>query len=298
MKKKCFHEGIIQAYVDGELAPDLSRSVLRHAATCDACAGLLTKAEDESALVFTALEQELGVFVPTERLREKVFASIREIERKKQRSIWQKLSESLAFLDFDFGSPIVVALSCTIMFAGTFVVAMKFYPRMPSLNEVAVDGGQLVPMPMVVTGPNVSDESQEKNGLRPDVPIERIAKIRKSHRNSRRNRNYTYINAVNRQGPKTPKGPAIEGEDSYLQTIAALGNDFKENKDDILAPGERVAFEKDLAIVNDAIMRLRAEVGKNPNNIAAKRILKATYQSKIDLLNSVVEKNELMASMQ
>ena len=49
--------------------------------------------------------------------------------------------------------------------------------------------------------------------------------------------------------------------------------------------------------VTDISDRIKAEVRKNPKNDAAKDALRASYQNKIDLLSSVTEKTELMASL-
>jgi len=89
----------------------------------------------------------------------------------------------------------------------------------------------------------------------------------------------------------------IPGEDSYLKTITSLTETVNDRKDQTLTASSRYAFERDLAVTNDAIARMRKEVRKNPNDEAAKQILRASYQNKIDLLDSVADKNELMASL-
>ncbi len=52
-----------------------------------------------------------------------------------------------------------------------------------------------------------------------------------------------------------------------------------------------------MAVVDDAIDKMRREVKKNPRNESAKQVLYSSYQNKIDLLNSVSQKGELMASL-
>jgi hypothetical protein len=42
---------------------------------------------------------------------------------------------------------------------------------------------------------------------------------------------------------------------------------------------------------------MKAEVRRNPKDEAAKQILRASYQNKIDLLSSVADKTDLMASL-
>jgi len=89
----------------------------------------------------------------------------------------------------------------------------------------------------------------------------------------------------------------VLGEESYVKTIATLTETVKNRKDEVLNSSSRFAFERDLAVTNDAIEKMRAEVKENPKNEAAKQILRASYQNKIDLLNSVAEKTELMATL-
>jgi hypothetical protein len=89
----------------------------------------------------------------------------------------------------------------------------------------------------------------------------------------------------------------VLGEESYVKTIATLTETVNNGKDEVLKPAARFAFERDLAVTDDAIKKMSAEVKQNPKNEAAKQILRASYQNKIDLLNSVAEKTELMASI-
>ena len=89
----------------------------------------------------------------------------------------------------------------------------------------------------------------------------------------------------------------ISGEDTYVKTIASLTETVNSQKDQTLRPSARVSFEKDLAIADDTISKMKAEVKKNPKNEAAKQVLRNSYQNKIDLLNSVTEKSELMATL-
>jgi anti-sigma factor RsiW len=51
-----FDIGTIQAFLDGELAHDRVAEVSSHVGACDDCALMLAQAEDESAIVFPALE--------------------------------------------------------------------------------------------------------------------------------------------------------------------------------------------------------------------------------------------------
>jgi hypothetical protein len=82
-----------------------------------------------------------------------------------------------------------------------------------------------------------------------------------------------------------------------MKTISNLKQSVDDQKDRVLTPSTRVAYERDMAVVNDSIKRMQSVVRKNPRNQAAKQVLYAAYQDKIDLLNSVAQREELMASL-
>ena len=52
-----------------------------------------------------------------------------------------------------------------------------------------------------------------------------------------------------------------------------------------------------MAVVDDAIAKMRVQINKDPKNDTAKQVLYSSYQNKIDLLNSVSQKEELVASL-
>ena len=314
MNSKCFKLGTIQSFLDGELRAELSENVVKHVARCDDCASLLSEVEDENAIAFEALDGELNVLVPTERLRSKVFASIQEIENKKGASLWQRLTESFSFLGgIDLRSPSVVALCATVLFVGTFAFALKFFPKMPGDDVVQVNGGALdiIPAPNAERVGNTSDDPGESAASSNDLPEEVIQANGDAPRRSPAvsNRTPRFQKLVYRGPAKRAKrapirrkaksrAPAVSGEAVYLQTIATLSQNVDRDKDMILRPSERVDFERNLALINNTINQMKTAVRKNPKNKAAKELLKASYQNKIDLLNSVSERNQLMASMQ
>ncbi len=312
MKNNCFEIGAIQAFLDGELATDLSEKLVKHVADCDACALMLDEAEEENTFAFGALDNEFNVLVPTERLRTKLFCAIEEIENKRHRSLWQRLQENFAFLvGINFGSPSLVALSCTILFVGTFAFILKVYPPMPGdlavstpglTTENATEIGSVLPDNKFETAELESGTKNEPEAAEAAFKVEKAGgrndyglKLRKSRRSEK-----ARIFKASTGGTKstTTAAPAVEGEDVYLQTISTLNRNLGQEKDEILRPRERIEFERNLAMVNNVIVKMKDEVRKNPKNQAAKELLKSSYQNKIDLLNSVSERNELMASIQ
>jgi hypothetical protein len=91
--------------------------------------------------------------------------------------------------------------------------------------------------------------------------------------------------------------PYLPGEKDYVQTISSLTKTVEGQKDSVLRPSERVAYERDMAVVDDSIAKIRNEVKRNPKNETARQVLYSSYQNKIDLLNSVSQKEELVASL-
>ena len=83
----------------------------------------------------------------------------------------------------------------------------------------------------------------------------------------------------------------------YENTIAGLSRSLQGQKDSVMAVSERIAFERDMALVNNTIDKMRAQIRKDPNDASARQVLYNSYQNKIDLLNSVSQKQELVASL-
>jgi hypothetical protein len=316
MTEKCFDEGTIQAFLDGELPTDLLEMVARHTAICANCSMLLVQAEEESAFAFSALDTEFNSLVPTERIRTNLYEAISQIE-KPRKSVWTRIFGG----GFSFSNPSIVAFASLVLVVGLFTVLfINRETQNPGGNEIA--GGNLpnpnvvaVNNPPVQNAPvNSGDEANntDSNNTQKDKtvivpPVYRPIvteqatiqkanyKPEKSSVEDRSQRIEARNSADNRQ--LTNNGSVLLGEESYIKTIATLTESVNSRKDSVMRPSERVAFESDLAVVDDAIAKMRKEIRRNPKNEAAKQVLRSSYQSKIDLLNSVAEKTELMATL-
>lgn len=316
-KEKCFDIGTIQAFIDGELASGLSEKVIKHIALCESCAMQLAETEEENSFAFSVLDEGLNCLVPTERLRTKVLDSIREIEQTEKPSWWENLTKGLGFANgLSFRSPGFAAFASLVLFVSALAVGMNFYNTTPQTTDVAFSTPQVEPLEIndiPVSDVEISNEDENSDVI-PVKEIESIKAVdtgesidRKSNspkvirpqKADYRPENTGKKSSINKAVPKTPKSiPALTEERGYLQTIATLKRSVDGNKDIVLRPTERIAYERDLALVNDAISKMKAEVRRNPNNHAAKEVLRDSYKNKIDLLNSVAEKTELMASVQ
>ena len=58
MKANCLEIGIVQSFLDGELSHDEAHRVSAHIALCDNCTAMLAEADEQSAVVFSALGRE------------------------------------------------------------------------------------------------------------------------------------------------------------------------------------------------------------------------------------------------
>lgn len=289
MKDNCLEIGIIQAFLDSELTLDETARVSTHIAICDTCAVMLAEAEEESALVFPVLEREFDTLVPTQRLWNKINDSIR-IEQE-NRPIWEK---ALAFLRVSLASPSMIAAASLLivfgLFAGLWINKNRTVDNSPLTAGSAPKSAATAPAATQIV--NTPIEPDVDRGETRDITprIERAA----------------YRPEVRRQAIAAPVAGSsnnaavagfMPGEESYVKTIATLNRSVEEQKLGVMRASELIAYERDMAVVDDTIKKMRTEVRRNPKNDSAKQLLYASYQNKIDLLNSVAQKEELVASL-
>ena len=300
MMEKCFDEAILQAFLDNELPVEKSQKVARHIAACDECAILLAEVEEETAFTLTALEQEFNTLVPTQRLWTKINESI-ETQSRNQ-TVWQKFSAFVSGLELL--NPQIVAFGGLLLIVGVVSVLLLVKNENVSSRVAAVNSPVELnkpketakiemPNPTIIASPDVEKkkEIKPKNIVTPQIRAEKtdfVKTIKKPNEKPI---------VVPQPSPKPVVAHYLDGEESYVTTIARLEKTVDVNKDEVLKPSARFSYEKNLAVVNDTITKMKAEVRKNPKNTDAKQILFSSYQNKIELLNSVTQRGELMASL-
>lgn len=285
MREDCLEIGTVQAFLDGELGHADSVRVSGHVATCDACALMLSVAEDESAIVFPALEREFNTLVPTQRLWNKINDSI--ATERDNAPFWQRV---WAYIGQSLTTPMMAAAASLIIVVG--VVGLALINR-----GLTVNNSPVAKTPAASSSP--STVAKPSSDALP--PVGEPARTNAQPGVERAD----YRPAVRRDDAAQPrpllnKGDSngyMPGEESYVRTIASLSRSVADQKDDTIRGSERMSFERDMAVVDDAIKRMRDEVKKNPKNESAKQVLYSSYQNKIDLLNSVSQKEELVASL-
>lgn len=299
MNNKCFDIGTIQAFLDGELDADLVENVSRHIASCDECAIFLAEAEEESVIAFSALEQEFNTLVPTQRL----WTKINDLIQKKEKSFWQTAA---AF----FSNQATVAFA-SVLIVFSFFMALTSLDSNEKVSDVAeiVQASETLAVPVIdpkipklpgkqfaLTGRNY--EKPEIGQIAQNVNNKSAAHVIKTPfvKNDNIQRE-VYAPKAKPEVSALLTGGNVPGEDSYIRTIATLEKTVDSRKDEVLKSSARFVFERDLAVSDDAIKKMKAEVRRNPKDEAAKQILRASYQNKIDLLSSVADKTDLMASL-
>ena len=286
MNTNCFDIGKIQAFLDGELETRESSDVSSHIANCDACAVMLAEAEDESAVVFPALEREFNTLVPTHRLWNKINDSI-TIERENM-PFWRK---TWAFLTVALVNPSIAVAATVLLIAGAVATGILFRTPVSEIANETVAPAKSVSKTIAATQDDTPSALMTGQPTRPYVTRFEQASYRPYNRR---------ITAVRADYPTSTAANSpgyMPGEESYVKTISSLSKTIEGQKDGIMRPSERIAYERDMAVVNDAIAKMRKQVKKSPKNESAKQVLYSSYQNKIDLLNSVSQKEELMASL-
>ena len=300
MNGKCLDIGTIQAFLDGETRPEEAVRISDHVADCGNCTMLLAQAEEESSLVFSVLDREMNTLVPTQRLWTRINAEI--TEEKSHASVWQRV---ITIITAGLASPSFAGAAGILLAVGMLSVVLLNWPgHSPDSNAVAkIDTPELAPasateQPVqepVVVATTTTEESIPSSSRKPMVV--------QSNLSDEEIRNMITPAKYVVRGPKRPSvvtasAPQyLPGEESYIKTINELqGNVTAQNAG--LKASSQVAYHRDMAVVDDAIEKMRSVVRKNPRNQAARQILYSSYQDKIDLLKSSAQRNELMASVQ
>lgn len=293
--KECFEESVLQAFLDGELNSSDCAAVARHLGDCDDCAASLSVIEEETASVFAALDQELNTLVPTQRLWTRISETI-EVENR-SRGWFARLTAAIQ--GFSLLNPASLAAMCVLVIVG--VVSTSVLLRRDAApvqtasraqtprQSVEKDPVSTASLPVETTAPEDDDDSGPASSgySRPRATAQRAVFAERTR-------------PVRSQVPSavtvTTPSRYLDGEESFVTTIERLERTANVNKDQVLRSSARFAFEKDMAVVDATIDRMKQEVRKNPANSDAKEILFASYRNKIELLRSVNERSELVAS--
>ena len=310
MREFCLTEEVIQQFVDGELSPQEAERAAAHLAACDDCASLLDEVEQGNALLVGAFAPELGLPVPTLRLRERLDTAIAGLEprpRVASQSAGSRLrgwfGSLLAPLSFTpqraFG---FASLAIVVAFAGVFALIQLRHKEDAGQQIAGNNGSQPVAQPVTPPAPVQSPQSISNAGLEPSPTAPEVTNAVNQRtttgRASVKRTDKTSVPAQAKSETATPPAAPVEpkllpGEEGYLEAIASLTNAIEANKDDVLKPTVRVDYERNLAVVDQAIATTRQQARRNPKDRDAAEFMYTAYQNKIELLSAVADQTRL-----
>lgn len=299
--------GTIHAFLDGELSGDALEYAASHFSICDACSNSMLEAESETDAVMQAFAIENAYAVPTQRIWARINNEIDLLESipcaTSQPSVWQNLAALFGFGRFSpFGAPAAgVALGVAAIAVFAFYNFQTGNHEV-NPNQVAVNNNP--PVTIINLDQQNAGANSEKTEVVSTVPSEMPSpKIHGGFKVEKAN--YRVEEKPRAVAPKrilTPqpkinlKEPLVE-ERLYLDAINDLSQTVASSDEAAMRPSFRVEYEQNVAMIDKAIEKMQRQARKNPNDENAKRILFSSYQNKIDLLNTVAEKSQLMATL-
>ena len=294
MTDRHLDEGIIQAYIDGELPQAHAAAASAHLAACEACSAALAEAEGQSSFFANAFAPDDSVSVPTAALLSRLNSAVAQLEasaESEQRH--SQLRRSGGFLAsfaglFNF-TPRAAAAFATLLVAVAagiiYISSQKSRQATDTPEVVQRTNPAPAPPPAVTTTP----ESFEP---KPAAPVEKVSgggppvvAVKHGARNVR----------PRPAAPRAPKAEALPGEEEYRTAIASLEKTIKLGGDESLRPALRADYERNLALIDSAITQTRQVAAQNPKDKDAVGFLMSAYQSKVELLTRVADQAQVSA---
>jgi len=298
MTRRCLDEGLLQAYLDGELSQEQTREAAAHVAACEACAEALAEAEGESAFFAAAFAPDESVNAPTAILRSRVNAAVArleaETEANRAHTRGRNFGGFLASLSglFAFtpqGAAAFASLLAVVALAVIYFAVLRQPGKPVNDNRVIAKAENTPP----AATPEVGKKAEEiknigESELQPPEVSNVIAVSAKRSGGGR---------VLHTKTPAfRPKAPEVlPGEQEYQTAIASLEKTIKLGGDATLRPAVRVSYERDLALLDSAIKETRRVAAENPKDKDAVGFLMSAYQSKVELLTKVADQAQVAA---
>lgn len=292
MTDRHLDEGIIQAYIDGELSRENAAATAAHLGSCEACSTALAEAECESSFFATAFAPDDSVSVPTAALRARLNVAVAQLEASAESEQRPSQGWSLggflsSFSGVSIFTPRAAAAFATLLVAvvaGIIYISSQKSQQTTNTSQVAeTTNSAPAPLPVVMTTPRNNEPKaaapHDKGNGQPTYVA-----ARHSARNLRKP-----------VAPRAPKEEALPGESEYRTAIASLEKTIKLGGDESLRPALRADYERNLALIDSAITQTRQVAAQNPKDKDAVSFLMSAYQSKVELLSRVADQAQVSA---
>ncbi|MDT7807673.1 MAG: hypothetical protein QOJ70_1486 [Acidobacteriota bacterium] len=302
MIKRCPDEGILQAYIDGELSREQTAATAAHLAACEACATALASAESQIAFFSTAFAPDDSLSVPTEVLRARINASVAQLEtssetnhaRRHGRSFDSLFASLRGLFTFTPQSAAAFASVLALIAIGIIYFSAQRSQQVTNKPENAREIARVNPAP--------EHSPEVKTTPKTVAPIPTSTPEQGRTGTTAVKINYTVRHAANSNGgarrtnaPAALKEEALPGERDYQTAIASLEKTIKMGGDASLRPSLRVEYERNIALLDTAISQTRSVAARNPKDKDAVSFLIAAYQSKVELLTKVADQAQVAA---
>lgn len=312
MRGKCLDEGMLQAYLDGELSQELAVEAATHLGGCDACAEALGAAEAEGAFFAQAFAPNASVSVPTVRLRERLDSAIAGMETRaaaprradSSRRAWG-LAALAAWASQTFGfeprlAGAFAGLAALVLLAGVFgVVYFRGDDGRPTTVAENTPAARENPPAVATKGP---DEATP--GPAHAVEPVRDVNVAASQPPRQPKRAQNVRRAGEAPEPKASRDDlapvsevaaqrSVPGEENYLRTIASLEKVVEVNGADGLRPQLRSEYERNIAVLDRAITDTRQAALRNPKDTDTAAFLFSAYQNKIELMTTIADQAQV-----
>jgi hypothetical protein len=280
MKSDCLDPVTIQAFLDGELPVLEMESAAAHTASCPACNELTRELEAEIFAIGQAFEPELTLPVPTAQLRARVNAAIDELAVNERSQVGsQTFGERLRTWISSLTPQMAFGAAAAVL-----VIGIAGWLAISVMRAQRPDAGAIVAVL------NLTDGSALPDWNMPEAP----APVIPEHVDS--TVRHTYLPPVNRLKENLAPAP-LPGESTYQDTIAQLDHSLSERNDIDLKPTMRADMEKNLALLDQAILSSQEQARRNPKDPNAVAFLNTAYQNKIEFLRTVSDQAQLYATL-
>jgi anti-sigma factor RsiW len=318
---KCFDEVTLHGYLDGELSAGMRERLAAHIISCDACAKALGNAEAEKNIIAKAFVCAEPISVPSARLRANINSAVsRQPSAARARASFPRISFLLNLLNTRGNSsapllkPMFASLIVALAVVAIVVILMKL--NVPP-NEVADTGSSpRLGLPVEITDPQIeqmlkgdtqaherqvtesaetnhSDVGDEVKPVRAGGSDERqLAKLVATSNltpkfHDKRNNHGAHVAAARNRFVRPPKAALLPGEETYLEAIASLKTALEMNGESALPTSVRNAYERNMEVIDEAIVATRRTAATDPEDVVAANFLREAYESKLLLLGSL-----------
>jgi hypothetical protein len=299
MTRRCLDEGLLQAYLDGELSQERAAGTAVHIAACDACAEALAEVEQEISLFAAAFAPDESVSVPSEVLRSRINAAVARLEPSAETNGAGSRSRNsgglfatLAGL-FSFTPQGAAAFAGLLAVVALGVIYFTAQRSQPTGSQGTSEVAQVSETP---ERPSIQTPTPEAFAPTPTSSPDKVTTTAGTIpvRFNRGSRRADGRSGVKRQST-APKEEALPGEKDYQTAIASLEKTIKLGGDESLRPALRAEYERNLALLDSAISQTRQVAARNPKDETAVGFLMSAYQSKVELLSKVADQAQVAA---